>query len=253
MLLDQQIALVTGAGSGIGQAVAMAYAEAGATVMLLGRSQKALEKTHDRILQQGNQAVIVPLDLEKELHRMADVVQNIHARFGRLDILVHAAAQLGVLTPLAAYEPPLWETVFRVNVTAPFFLTRELLPLLHRSAAASVINITSSVGHKGRAYWGAYAASKAALVNLTETWSEELAPTPIRINSVNPGATATTMRAQAFPGEDPTTLPTPAAIVPVFLYLASRHSAHLRGQHLEAREWLHWCPDMTSPQPIKAT
>ncbi|MBF0136249.1 MAG: SDR family NAD(P)-dependent oxidoreductase [Magnetococcus sp. DMHC-1] len=242
MLLDKQIALVTGAGSGIGQAVALAYAAAGATVLLLGRTQKNLEATYDRILQQENQAVIVPLDLEKDLHRVADLVREIHARFGRLDILVNGAAQLGTLTPLAAYEPPQWETVFRVNVTAPFFLIRELLPLLRQAPRATVINITSGVGQQGRAYWGAYAASKAALINLTETWGQELAQSTIRINAVNPGPTATTLRARAFPGEDASSLPTPADIVPVFLYLASPQGAHLQGRHLQAREWLHWQP-----------
>ncbi|MBF0155361.1 MAG: SDR family NAD(P)-dependent oxidoreductase [Magnetococcales bacterium] len=242
MLLDQRIALVTGAGSGIGQAVAEAYAAEGAIVLLLGRTRKTLEETYDRILQRGNQAVIVPLDLEKELHRVADLVREVHTRFGRLDVLVNGAAQLGAMTPLAAYEPPLWETVFRVNVTAPFFLIRELLPLLRQAPAAAVINVTSGVGHQGRAYWGAYAASKAALVNLTETWGEELAQSTVRINAVDPGPTATAMRARAYPGEDATRLPSPADIVPVFLYLVSRDSVHLRGQHLHAREWMHWRP-----------
>ncbi|MBF0426757.1 MAG: SDR family NAD(P)-dependent oxidoreductase [Magnetococcales bacterium] len=243
MLLNKQIALVTGAGSGIGQAVAMAYAAAGATVLLLGRTQKQLEVTHDRIRAQGNQAVIVPLDLEKELHRVAELAQGIHDRFGHLDILVNNAAQLGAMTPLAAYEPPLWETVFRVNVTAPFFLTRELLPLLRLAGAGCVINVVSGVGQHGRAYWGAYAASKAALINLTETWGAELAQSTIRINAVDPGPTATRMRAHAYPGEDPARLPAPADIVPVFLYLASTHSRHLTGQHLEAGEWVQWRPD----------
>ncbi|MBF0625772.1 MAG: YciK family oxidoreductase [Magnetococcales bacterium] len=242
MLLADRIALVTGAGTGIGRAVAIACAREGATLLLLGRRKKYLEETYDRILEQGGRASIVPLNLEKELHRVPEVAQEIVQRFGRLHVLVNNAGLLGVMTPLAAYEPPLWESLFRVNVTAPFYLTQQLLPLLRAAPAASVINVTSSVGHAGRAYWGAYAASKAALVNLSETWAQELAGSTVRVNTVNPGGTATAMRAKAYPGEDPKTLPTPEDIVPVFLYLASDHSREINGQHLAARDWRDWQP-----------
>ncbi|MBF0110834.1 MAG: SDR family NAD(P)-dependent oxidoreductase [Magnetococcales bacterium] len=242
MLLKEKIALVTGAGSGIGRAVAELFAREGAWVILLGRTQSRLEETSDRIGDAGGRSSIAPLDLENGLARVPEVVAALNDRFGRLDLLVNNAATLGTLTPLEHYEAVLWEQVFRINVTAPFFLTRELLPLLKRSPSASVINVVSGVAHQGRAFWGAYAASKAALANLTETWAGEFSQPSIRFNTVNPGATATTMRAQAFPGENPATLPTPEQVARVFLYLASDCSRDVHGQHLNARDWLTWQP-----------
>jgi NAD(P)-dependent dehydrogenase (short-subunit alcohol dehydrogenase family) len=244
MILKDRIALVTGAGAGIGQAVAQNYAQQGATVILLGRKSKLkkLEKTYDLIHNAGGKASIVPLDLENELGLVPEMVKSLYERFGRLDILVNNAGELGALTPLALYDNMLWEKVFRVNITAPFFLIRELLPLLKKSDDASVINVVSSVAFKGRHFWGAYAAAKAALVNLTETWSDELAKTSVRMNTVNPGATATAMRASAYPGENPSSIPQPSEITPLFLYLASAHAKEIRGQHLAARDWLEWKP-----------
>ncbi|OSM01467.1 SDR family NAD(P)-dependent oxidoreductase [Magnetofaba australis] len=239
MLLQDRIALVTGAGSGIGLAVAKAYAREGATVLLLGRDQSKLETAFDAITAAGGSASIAPVDLENELGAVPQLVKGVHERYGKLDILVNNAGQLGVMTPLAAYDPVKWEQVMRVNLTAPFFLTRELMPLLAQSDNAAVINVVSTVAFAGRAYWGAYAASKAALANLTETWAGELQKTAIRMNTVNPGGTATAMRAAAFPGEDPESIPSAEQIAPVFLYLASEHSKE-RGQHLKARDWMDW-------------
>lgn len=245
MILENRIALVTGAGAGIGAAVAREYARQGAFVILLGRpnKQKRLEKTYDQIVAHGGKATLVPLDLEGELGRVPEVVKQLHERFGRLDVLVNNAGAVGSLTPLALYDTLQWESVLRVNLTAPFFLTRELLPLLRESDDASVIQVVSGVAFKGRPFWGAYAAAKAALVNLTETWSAELENSTVRMNSVNPGGTATAMRATAFPGENPASLPQPEEITPVFLYLASSFAKGVRGQHLAARDWLEWRPD----------
>ncbi|HIJ82744.1 MAG: YciK family oxidoreductase [Magnetococcales bacterium] len=240
MLLKDKITLVTGAGSGIGRAVANLFASEGAWVILLGRTQAKLEETSDQINAAGGRAVIAPLDLENGLDRIPELARALHERFGHLDVLVNNAGILGTLTPLENYESILWEQVFRINVTAPFFLTRELMPLLKKSPEASVINCSSSVAFKGRAFWGAYAATKAALVNMTETWAGEFSKRGVRFNTVNPGATATAMRAQAYPGEDPATLPAPQQVARVFLYLASHFSTDVRGQHLNARDWLTW-------------
>jgi NAD(P)-dependent dehydrogenase (short-subunit alcohol dehydrogenase family) len=245
MILKDKIALVTGAGAGIGQAVAQNYAQHGATVILLGRNNKhkKLEKTYDLIQEAGGKAVLVPMDLEHDLGLVPEIVKNLYERFGRLDILVNCAGDLGALTPLALYDNLLWDKIFRINITAPFFLIRELLPLLKASDDASVINVVSSVAFKGRHFWGAYAASKAALVNLTETWSAELEKTLVRMNTVNPGPTATAMRAAAYPGENPSTIPQPNDITPLFLYLASKYAKNERGNHLAARDWLDWTPE----------
>jgi NAD(P)-dependent dehydrogenase (short-subunit alcohol dehydrogenase family) len=249
-MLKDRIALVTGAGSGIGRAVALAFARRGAVVVLVGRKVAALEETYDQVLAVGGTATLVVLDLERQLERVSELTQLLAKRYGQLDILVNNAGQLGAMTPLAHYDPRIWETVFRVNVTAPFFLIRELLPLLRQSVAGSVINVTSGVAYQGCAYWGAYAASKAALANLTETWAAELVRTSVRINAVNPGEVATALRASAFPGEDSGKLLTPENITPVFLYLGSDASRGVTGVHLQARDWLHWQPGDPHPQHI---
>ncbi|MBF0140307.1 MAG: SDR family NAD(P)-dependent oxidoreductase [Magnetococcales bacterium] len=240
MILQDKIALVTGSGSGIGQAVAELFAQEGAWVILLGRTQSKLEETSDRITQRGGRATIVPLDLENSLNRVPEVAKALYERFGHLDTLVNNAGILGTLTPLDHYDTILWEQVMRVNVTAPFFLTRELMPLLKKSPNASVINVVSTVAFQGRAFWGAYAASKAALANMTETWAGENPRQGVRCNTVNPGATRTAMRRTAYPGEDPATLPTPQEVARVFLYLASDFATDIRGQHLNARDWMTW-------------
>lgn len=240
MLLQERIALVTGAGSGVGRAVAEAYAADGATVILVGRRQETLIATYDHITGAGGKASIAPLDLEHQLGRVAELAQGILQRFGRLDILVNNAAILGNMTPLAAYDPVVWESVLRVNLTAPFFLIRELMPLLRQSLAASVINVVCDSANHGLAYWGAYAASKAALLNLSQTWAQELAPTTVRLNTVNPGVVASTIRTKAFPGEDPKALPQPREAVPAFRFLASDYSRKVNGACLQAAAWQDW-------------
>lgn len=248
MILQDKIALVTGSGSGIGQAVAELFAQEGAWVILLGRSQNKLEETSDRITRGGGRATIVPLDLENSLNRIPEITKALYERFGRLDTLVNNAGVLGTLTPLDHYDSILWEQVFRINVTAPFFLTREWMPLLKKSPNASVINVVSTVAFQGRAFWGAYAAAKAALANITETWANESPRQGVRFNTVNPGATRTAMRRTAYPGEDPATLPTPQDVARVFLYLASDFATDVRGQHLNARDWMTWHPPMDGMQ-----
>lgn len=232
-------ALVTGAGSGIGRAVSRALAAVGHQVVLVGRHAERLAETRLAIEAAGGRASVYPLDLERELEEIPRLAEWLRERFGTLEVLVNNAARSGQRTPLAEFDLALWEAIFRLNVTAPFYLTRCCLPLLLAAPAGTVINVTTSdLAVRGRALWGAYAASKAALRNLTETWADELRHTTVRINAVNPGTTATPMRAASFPQEDPALHPSPDQIVPVFLHLVSPAGRHLHGQHLEARDWL---------------
>ena len=232
-LLQNRVIAVTGAGDGIGKTVAKTYAEYGATVILLGRTSSKLEAVYDEIEAAGfPQAAIYTIDFnsaaEADYQQMAEVLDG---EFGRLDGLVHNAAILGQRTPLRNYSMDTWQSVFQVNVTAPFILTRSLFPLLQKSDSASIIFTGSSVGYHGRAYWGAYAASKAAVENLMQTLADECdATSTIRSNSVNPGATRTSMRASAYPGENPDTVKLPEVLMPLYLYLMGEDSVSDNGR-----------------------
>jgi NAD(P)-dependent dehydrogenase (short-subunit alcohol dehydrogenase family) len=220
--LTDSIIAVTGAGDGIGKVMAKAYAQFGATVILLGRTVDKLEATYDEIEAAGfKQPAIFVIDFETatetEYQQLAD---SIDEGFGRLDGLLHNAALLGVLTSIASYSVATWQQLMSVNVNAPFILTKKCLPLLQKSPRASIIFTGSSVGLKGRAYWGAYSISKAAIENLTQVLADELATTSnISVNSINPGATRTQMRASAFPAEDPQKVKLAESLVPLYLYL----------------------------------
>ncbi len=232
-LLSNKIIAVTGAGAGIGRTIAKAYAEYGATVILIGRTVEKLESIYDEIEAAGYpQPAIFPLDLETAIEtdyqQLADAIEE---NFGHIDGLLHNAALLGERTSIASQTVKSWQKLMAVNVTAPFILTKKLLPLLHKSPQASIIFTGSSVGLKGRAYWGAYAVSKAANENLMQTLADELEETSaIRANSINPGATRTQMRADAFPAEDPATLKTPDSLTPLYLYLMGEDSLDVNGQ-----------------------
>jgi NAD(P)-dependent dehydrogenase (short-subunit alcohol dehydrogenase family) len=235
--LKGKVIAITGAGAGIGRTLANSFAAYGATVILMGRTVEKLEAIYDEIESNhpnAPQPAIVPIDFEsasdadyKTLH------DSIETEYGKLDGLVHCAAELGERTSIGSYSIAVWDKLMKVNVTAPFALTKHLLPLLRLSEAASIIFTSSSVGLKGRAYWGAYAASKAALENLMQTLADELEETSrIRVNSVNPGATRTAMRAQAFPAEDPSTVKSAAELIPLYLYLTSDGSIKVTGQQI---------------------
>jgi NAD(P)-dependent dehydrogenase (short-subunit alcohol dehydrogenase family) len=231
-----RVVLVTGAGSGIGRAVALALAQAGAQVVLLGRNVKKLEGVHAEIQTLGApEASIVPFDLEKALAADYEALAAaIEQRYGRLDGLLHNAALLGTLTPIEQYDVPLFMRVMHVNVTAAFVLTQFLLPLLRKSQDASVLFTSSGVGKQGRAYWGAYAVSKFALEGLTQVLAPELENTStVRVNIIDPGKVRTAMRRQAYPSEDAQTLPTPESLTAPYLALlgpASRGTTGLRFQ-----------------------
>lgn len=220
--LTGRVALITGASRGIGAALARRFAAEGAQVILTARTQAGLEEVDDAITAASggaHSATLVPLDLRdgEDIERLA---QAIAARFGRLDILVGNAGILGEMTPVSNIDPEKWTEVLDVNLTANWRLIRALEPLLLKSDAGRAIFLTSGVSG-GRAYWGAYAVSKAAVEALARTWAQEMENTTLRINVVNPGAIRTGMRAEAYPGEDPMTLPSPDDITEIFVTLAA--------------------------------
>jgi NAD(P)-dependent dehydrogenase (short-subunit alcohol dehydrogenase family) len=235
--------LVTGAGAGIGRAVSLALARAGAQVILLGRTVKKLEGVHAEIekLSRENpgvpEASIVPLDLEKALAADYEAVAAaIEKRYGRLDGLLHNAALLGALTPIEQYDVPMFMRVMHVNVTAAFVLTQHLLPLLRKSDDASVLFTSSGVGARGRAYWGAYAVSKFAVEGLTQVLAPELENTSkIRVNIIDPGKVRTAMRRSAYPSEDQQSLPTAESLTAAWLALLGPASRGITGQRFAAQ------------------
>ena len=221
--LDGRLALVTGASRGIGRAVALDLARAGAHVVALARTQGALEELDDEIRRLGGEATLVPCDL-KDFDALDRLGSAIHERWGKLDILVGNAGLLGPITPLGHVDPKQWDNVMAVNVTANWRLIRSLDPLLRASDAGRVVLISSGAGHRAelRPYWGPYAISKAALDALARTYAAETATTSaVKVMTVNPGPLRTRMRATAMPGEDPETLKTPEELSPKIVELCS--------------------------------
>lgn len=237
-LLAGRTILVTGAGDGIGRAVSSAFAAHGATVILLGRTTPKLEAVYDEIVSAGGpQPAIYPMDLEGATpgdHRQ--LAENIASQLGRLDGLLHNAGLLGSLTPIAHYDPVEWLRVVQVNLNAPFLLTQSCLPLLERAPEASIVFTSSGVGRRGRAYWGAYGASKFGVEGLMQILADELEEnSAVRVNSLNPGRVRTAMRAAAYPAENPASLLTPAEIVTPYLYLMGPDSVGVHGRALDAQ------------------
>jgi len=218
--LTDKIALVTGASRGIGRAAALALAAAGAQIVAVARTQGGLEELDDEIrAATGRSATLVPLDIS-DGDALDQLGFTLHQRFGRLDILVHAAGVLGPLTPVGHIEPKHWAAVVAVNLTAPYRLIRTTEPLLRAAPAARAIFLTSRRAQHPRAFWGPYGATKAGLENLVRTWADELEQTSVRAVLLEPGAMRTRMRAEAMPGEDPETLPDPSEIGPLIVELA---------------------------------
>ncbi len=218
--LTGRIALVTGASRGIGRAVGVGLAKAGAHVILLARTVGGLEEADDEIRGFGGTASLVTLDLKKS-DKVDALGPTILERWGRLDILVANAGLLGPLSPLGHITAEAWREVIDVNLTANWHLIRTADPLIRRSDAGRAIFVSSGAASGTNAYWGPYAVSKAGLESLARTWANELDQTPARVNIVNPGPMRTGMRSKAFPGEDPMSLKPPEAIVPLFVRLAS--------------------------------
>ncbi len=218
--LDGRIALVTGASRGIGGAVARRFAQEGAHLVLTARTTGALEEIDDEIQKiTGEPATLVPLDLT-DFEAIDQMGAALYDRFGKLDVLIGNAGQLGTLSPLGHTDPETWERVMAVNVTANWRLIRSLDPLLKASNAGRCVFVTSTVARDPRAYWSVYAVSKAALEMTALIYAAEVVKTNVRVNLINPGPTRTAMRAEAFPGEDPETLKTPESITELFVDLA---------------------------------
>ncbi len=218
--LKGRIALVTGASRGIGYYTALELARAGAHVIACARTVGGLEELDDAIKAVGGSATLVPFDLS-DMDAIDRLGASIFERWGKLDILVANASILGVIAPVAHVEAKVFERVMTTNVTAMWRLVRSLEPLLVKSDAGRAILLSSGVATNPRAFWGAYAMSKAAVETMGRIWAEEMAHTSLKINLVNPGATRTAMRAQAMPGEDPETLPHPSEVAARILPLAS--------------------------------
>jgi NAD(P)-dependent dehydrogenase (short-subunit alcohol dehydrogenase family) len=239
--LRNRTVLITGAGAGIGLTLAKTCALHGANVVLLGKNRTRLEAVFDWIGEHTRtRPVIVPCDLSAFAEENGQALHDaIAEEYGALDALVHNASVLGALTPIAHYPSSAWENVLRVNTSAPFYLTRALLPLLESTGRHSSLIFTSSgVGRQPRAFWGAYAVSKVALEGLCTVLAEELAQTSnVIVTSLNPGGTRTVMRREAYPAEDPATLPTPEDHMDLYLWLLSAAKRSQHGQRFSAREW----------------
>ena len=234
---DGRVIMVTGATAGIGRAVARELVRSGATVILHGRNEKALEALYQELKALGPEPSVAQINLERaQGPQYQQLTDEIESRYGRLDGLLHNAAMLGDRSPIEHYDIGLWQRVLLVDLTAPFILTRCLLPLLRSSTDASLVFTSSSVGRRGRAYWGAYSVAKAGVENLAEILADELENTPVRVNVINPGATRTKMRTRAYPAESPGSLQTPEAVVPPYLFLLGGASRAVRGQRFDVRD-----------------
>ena len=220
-----RIAVVAGASRGLGAAVAKRLAEQGAHVVLVARTQGALEALDDAIRKSGGEKpVLAPFDLT-DFARVDLLGQALHQRFGKLDILFSAAAMLGTLSPLGHIEPELWGKVIATNLTAQWRLIRSLDPLLRLSDAGRAVFVTATEGRDATAYWGGYAVAKSGLETMARIYAAEVAHTKVRVNLVDPGPFRSRLRAQAFPGENPGALPDPASLCDPILDLLDAASA----------------------------
>lgn len=239
-VLKDRIILVTGASDGIGQSAAYGFAKAGATVILLARTEDKLNEIYDDFVAQGYpEPVIVPFDLEQApeeaYFQLRDMIGN---EFGHLDGLLLNASMLGARTPISNYNWQEWNRVMNLNVNSQFLMSRTLLPLLESAPAdASILFTSSSVGRKSKAFWGAYAVSKFATEGLMQTMHAELENVSnVRVNTINPGGTRTNMRMAAYPAENPGDVKSPEALVNQYVYLMGADSKEVSGQALDFEE-----------------
>ena len=235
--LAGKVALVTGGSRGIGKAIALACAREGAKVFICARKKADLKRAAQEIRSIGGEVSWCAADVAK-VREVKRLVREVRRAYGTIHILVNNASTLGPREPIARYPLASWEEVVRVNLTALFLVTQEVLKIMMPQKEGSIINLSSGVGRIGKARWGAYAASKFGVEGFTQVLADELKEWSIRVNAVNPGGTRTEMRVEAYPDEDPLTLPAPEEITLVFLYLASAESQGVTGKSFDARDWL---------------
>ncbi len=233
--LKDRVIIITGAGQGIGQTAAISFAKQGATVILIGRTQAKLEATYDEIQAQGlPEALIFPMDLNKATEDdFKAMAEGIYQQLGRLDGILHNATDFNNLSPLEIQTAEQFEEMFRVNVIAPFALTKACLPLLERAANASVVFTSNSSAQSPKAYWGSHGISKAATDFMMQMWAQELENRPnIRLNSIVPGGLQSPQRKKTHPGEVHSELPTIESAMPLYFYLMGDDSAGVNGKVL---------------------
>jgi NAD(P)-dependent dehydrogenase (short-subunit alcohol dehydrogenase family) len=235
--LAGKVALITGGSRGIGEAIAAAYAREGARVFICARKEADLKKAAAEIRSTGGEVGWRAADITK-VSDVKRIVREVRNAYSAIHILVNNASVLGRREPIRRYPLSAWEQVLKVNLTALFLVTKEVLGVMIPQKEGSIINLSSGVARIGKARWGAYATSKFGVEGFTQVLADEVEDCNIRVNAVNPGGTRTEMRAQAYPEEDPLTLPTPEEITPVFLYLASAESQGVTGKSFDARDWL---------------
>jgi NAD(P)-dependent dehydrogenase (short-subunit alcohol dehydrogenase family) len=236
--LKGRVIVITGAGSGIGRAVALACGGLGATVVLVGRTQTRLESAYDELLAAGApQPAIAVMDFRRVGGpEYAALAEQLGSTYGRIDGLLHNAGILGQRSPIEHYDVATWHEVMHINLNVPFALTRTLLPLLRASPDASIVFAASSVGRRGRAYWGAYAVSKFGIEGLAQVLADEHEQVgSLRVNCLNPGAARTAMRRLAYPGEEPGSVTAPERIVNPFVYLLGPASRGISGQSFDCQ------------------
>lgn len=224
-----KVVLISGASRGLGKALAFGFAERNASLCICARHGLLLDNVRTGLQKLNAQVISAAFDLRNE-KSVAEFVENITATFGRIDVLINNASILGSRVPIDSYPIGIWRDVVDVNVNGTFILTKHALPLMIQQKSGSIINISSSVGRKGRRNWGAYAVSKFAIEGFTQTLAEEVKDFGIRVNSLNPGAMATDMRREAYPDEDQSKLKKPEEILDIFFYLASDESKEITGQ-----------------------
>lgn len=232
----EKVVLVTGASRGLGRTLVEMFAECGAHVAFCARKADAIQGVEADLVRRGVQAMAVGCDVSVE-EQVLRLVHRTVQRFGRIDVLINNASILGPRVPIAEFPSEPWNAVLTANLTGAFFVSREVIHVMRRQDAGSVINVSSSLGQKVKPNWGAYSVSKWGLEGLSAMMAEELRGTGIRVNVVDPGAMRTDMRAAACPAEDPLTLPTPREVANVFLYLASDASSDVTGERFLARDF----------------